>query len=377
MFKLGDYTTAHRDNVAWSLSRLEVEQLKLLSSLEALEPGTPEATALVNRRFNALYSRSHTIGVGSAYEALLDSPKTSQAHSELTGIIAEMETIMDGPAARLPQHRDRLIALTQSLTDPIRRLSGQGILAYAGQKEQDRLELSSKLLQVTGLSLLLVLALVSLTALLWQLYRLYRQRALENRQVLNRLKTILDTSQDAVLVVCQDGSVIHRNRAADVMFFGGATVQKDQTDEMPQISDVLLRRSAEGELEPVSGQKLLASCADGPNLCSRVLGQAPSGDVFPVELSADKALRAGQEVVICFIRNIARRMADQAELLAARDRALSGETAKARFLGMVSHEMRTPLTGMLGAIRPSGRHAPGPSRKKGMCRSCKARAGSC
>lgn len=43
-------------------------------------------------------------------------------------------------------------------------------------------------------------------------------------------------------------------------------------------------------------------------------------------------------------------MADQTELLAARDRAISGEKAKARFLGMISHEMRTPLTGMLGAL---------------------------
>jgi CheY-like chemotaxis protein len=67
-------------------------------------------------------------------------------------------------------------------------------------------------------------------------------------------------------------------------------------------------------------------------------------------MSADKALRGGQDVVICFLRNISRRLADQAALLDARDRALSAEQAKARFLSAISHEMRTPLTGMLGAL---------------------------
>ncbi|QGX98389.1 response regulator [Roseovarius faecimaris] len=344
-FKLDDYATASRDNVSWSLAQLEVEQLKLLSALQTLDPDDPATVALLNRRFDALYSRRGTIAVGPVYHAVLSDPKARDALTALSNAIDEVEPLLSASDDDLAAARETMIQQVRTMSEPIRELVRAGVASDARAKERERQKLTSKLLQVTGLSLILLIALMSLAALLWQLYRLYRQRAIENRQVLRRLSTILDTSQDAILVVCRDGCIIDTNRAANAMFFDGK-----QPNEPPQISDILMRRSAGGEFNPVSGEKLLASCADGPNLCANVVGQTPSGEVFPVELSADKALRGGHEVVICFLRNIARRMADHAALLAARDRALSGEQAKARFLSMVSHEMRTPLTGILGAL---------------------------
>jgi signal transduction histidine kinase/DNA-binding NarL/FixJ family response regulator len=44
------------------------------------------------------------------------------------------------------------------------------------------------------------------------------------------------------------------------------------------------------------------------------------------------------------------RMAAEAAMAAARDEMLTAEQARARFLGMTSHEMRTPLSGLLGAL---------------------------
>lgn len=345
VFKLDDYATASRDNVSWSLAQLEVDQLKLLTSLQALDPADTDSFATVQRRFDAFYSRQGTVAVGTVYQSVLEDPRSRQAMQELSEAIEGVEPLMNGADNALFAVREALIQEVEAMSDPIRRLARAGLTTDALAKERERQDLTSKLLQVTVLSLLLLVALVSLALLLWQLYRLYRQRALENRQVLQRLSTILDTSQDAVLVVCPDGCIIDMNRAANVMFFDGTTPASH-----PQISDILLRKNPDGALAPVSGEKLLASCADGPNLCANVMGQSPSGEVFPVELSADKAQRAGQDVVICFLRNISRRMADHAELLAARDRALSGERVKARFLSMASHEMRTPLTGILGAL---------------------------
>ena len=343
--KLDDYTTASQDNVPWSLSRLEVEQLKMLSALHEIGPNDPEAMQLVHRRFDALYSRRGTIAVGSAYHPILEQREANEALSALSAHIAAMETIIDSGDDQILAQRRELLRLTEELSPAIRTLAALGITTDAKQEEAERKALTSKLIQVTALSIMLLVALISLAVLLWQLYRLYRHRALENRQTMTRLTTILDTSQDAVLVVCPDGCIIDTNRAADAMFFGDDT----QADR-PPISKVLLRKQPDGSLSEVSGEKLLMSCQDGPNLCANLMARAPSGDIFPVELSADTAQRSGQRVVVCFIRNIARRMADQAALLAARDRALSGEKAKARFLGMISHEMRTPLTGMLGAL---------------------------
>jgi len=343
--KLGDYAAANQDNTPWSLARLEVEQMKMLAALSDLELGNPDSINLLHRRFDALYSRHATLGVGKTYQPLMAHPKARAVYDQLSTSIEAMEVIMDSPDSVILANRSELARLTNLLSSPIQRLSSIGISTDAQLKEHERRALTNKLLQVTVLSVMLLLAMIALAVLLWSLYRLYRQRAFENRQTLGRLETILNTSQDAVLVVCPEGKVIDTNRAADTMFYNNAP-HEDRAD----ISQILFEKQPDGALSGVSGTKLLGSCKDGPNLCTKLIAQNPAGEKFPIELSANTALRGDTQVVICFIRNIARRMADQAELLAARDRALSGEKAKARFLGTISHEMRTPLTGMLGAL---------------------------
>ncbi|MFK7941294.1 MAG: ATP-binding protein [Roseovarius sp.] len=343
--KLDDYASASQDNVPWALSQLEVDQLKLLTALERLTAQDPESLRQVNQRFDAFYSRAGTVAVGRVYDPIQNDSKASQSLAQLQVQILEMEQIMDGSDGVILNNRDALITMTQNTADPIRRLMASGISLNAQINEAERNALTSKLLQVTVLSLLLLVAMASLGVLLWQLYRLYRHRALDNRQTLNRLATILDTSQDAVLVVCPDGCIIDTNRAANDMFFDGAA-----PPEHAMVSELLKRKDPDGGLSDVSGAALIASCAEGPNLCANLMAQTKDSTTFPVELSADTAMRGGDQVVICFLRNISRRLADQAALLAARDRALSGEQAKARFLSGISHEMRTPLTGILGVL---------------------------
>ena len=74
-------------------------------------------------------------------------------------------------------------------------------------------------------------------------------------------------------------------------------------------------------------------------------------NVFPVELSISSADSGGGEIFVSYIRDISTRVADQTELVEARDKALAGEKAKANFLAVMSHEMRTPLNGLLGSLQ--------------------------
>ena len=343
--KLDDYASASQDNVPWSISQLEVDQLKLINALRALDAQDPETLNVLNRRFDAFYSRAGTLTVGRARDPIKDDPDASASLQRLQGQLFAMEGIMDSTDGAIFAEQANLTRMAQAMSDPIRRIAAFALTSDARLKEFERGALTAKLVQVTALSLLLLIAMGCLGVLLWQLYRLYRHRARENRQTLNRLATILDTSQDGVLVVCPDGCIIDTNRAANDMFFAGS-----KPPEHASVANVLKRKAKDGSLSPISGEALLASCAEGPNLSSDLIAETHSGLQFPVELSADTAMRSGQKVVICFLRNISRRLADQAALLAARDKAISGEQAKARFLGAISHEMRTPLTGMLGAL---------------------------
>lgn len=87
VFKLDDYATASRDNVSWSLAQLEVDQLKLLTSLQALDPADTDSFATVQRRFDAFYSRQGTVAVGTVYQSVLEDPRSRQAMQELSEAI--------------------------------------------------------------------------------------------------------------------------------------------------------------------------------------------------------------------------------------------------------------------------------------------------
>jgi len=74
------------------------------------------------------------------------------------------------------------------------------------------------------------------------------------------------------------------------------------------------------------------------------------GRQFPVELSLEVVEQNGENLFISFLRDISEEVAAEAELVKARDKALKSEQAKADFLAIMSHEMRTPLNGLTGAI---------------------------
>ena len=66
------------------------------------------------------------------------------------------------------------------------------------------------------------------------------------------------------------------------------------------------------------------------------------GRQFPVELSLEVMEQNGENLFISFLRDISEEVAAEAELVKARDKALKSEQAKADFLAIMSHEMRTP-----------------------------------
>ena len=344
--KLDEFGSTATDNMQWTVAQLEVEQVKAINAFERLDPANPITIQDLHRRFDALYSRTVTLENGRSYAMALADTDAAAHLNEIHATLDRMLPTIDGPEADLIAARPDMIAALEGLTSPIRQLSSAGLAVDARQSETERNELSGQLIRLTGLVILMVLCMGSLLILLWRLFRVYRQRALENRSTLNRLATILNTSQDAVLVVRPDGAIVDMNAAAKRTF----GLDKSPGASPARIENLLLHRDEAGALAPLPGQRLVQFCADGPNRCTNLTACGPDDAQFPVELSADMANRAGDEVCVCFIRDISRRVAAEAQMQVARDNALAGERAKARFLAMISHEMRTPLHGILGTL---------------------------
>ena len=345
--KLDDFGSAESDNIQWTVTQLEVEQLKAINAFQRMDPSDPPTIKEAIRRFDALYSRTLILENSRSYASAMTNTDAAAHLDEIHSTLDTMLPIIDGPTADLLAARPGLIATLNGLTAQIRRLSSASLAIDARQSEFERNDLYQQLIRLTVLVLVMVLGMLLLLILLWRLFRVYRRRALENRATLNRLSTILNTSQDAVLVVRPDGNIMDMNTAAERMFGLDDTVGNHSIT----IDNILLRRDEETrELTPLAGARLAQSCTEGPNRCANLTARGPEGRLFPVELSADMTNRTGDEVCVCFIRDISRRVAAEAEMQVARDNALAGERAKARFLAMISHEMRTPLHGILGTL---------------------------
>jgi PAS domain S-box-containing protein len=345
-WKLDEFGSSDTDNMQWTLAQLEVEHARLINALERADQGRPETLVEARRRFNAFYSRLTTLKNGRTYQTALAETEASAGLDDIASTLDAMVPAIDGPDIGLFAAKDSIVSQLERLITPIRKVSGAGIAIDARQAEAEREALSNQLLRLSGLVMLMILSMLSLLILLWRLFHLYRRRARQNRVTLNRLSTILNTSQDAVLVVGLNGDIVDMNMAAMRMF----GLQGTNEGRPSNVEDVLLREDSEGQFVPLPGARLAQSCAQGPNRCAKLAGRSADGPLFPVEISADMASRAGDDVCVCFIRDVSRRVAAEAEMQSARDNALAGERAKARFLAMISHEMRTPLHGILGTL---------------------------
>lgn len=351
--------TANADSAQWSVAQSEVELLTLETAIRAaLQSDTDPALQTVRRRFDVFYSRMQTLRNSRFFPRLTERAAVREAFGQVTDFLDRTVPLIDGPDADLQAHLGDLVRDITEVRRSLRVVTLASVRLFTQDAATQRAEVSNALMDLAILMVVLVVVLVgAVLALLWSLATGRRQTAAISRAQ-TRARTIIDTALDGVLVVGRDGRILDFNSAAERMFGHSQDVARSLrlTDlvssgssgwaDNPAIAD-----QPDTDTETPPDTTLDTGLAQGLNAgLVQLQARDRAGRVFPVELSIAAADSAEEEILVAFVRDISTRIAAERDLVAARDRALAGEKAKAEFLAVMSHEMRTPLNGVLGSL---------------------------
>ncbi len=337
-------STAATDNIQWTLAQAEVDYLKYYSAV--LEAETSGDLAHVRQQFDIYYSRIRTYAESGLYARLQDGENGVFLAHLNEGLDAQVQLI-DASDDILLNSLPQLTALILKNRHEVREIALEGVELQAAIANRQRVQLHHLF---AHLSAVLVILVVSLSATILVLIYLYRRGQSLTEQTVQdaaRVQTMISASLDAIILADEFGKIWTFNIAAEEMF--GYT----QADALGIELSQLVFDSEAPPRDAVAwlfAQERLANQEDGR---LRSTGHRLNGEAFPVEisLSASRSIDKGETTVwVAYVRDISHLLQSEEELRRARDDAMAGERAKDQLLTVMSHEMRTPLNGIIGSL---------------------------
>lgn len=345
--RIEDQATATSDNVQWNLSQLEVEYLRLEQAALAAEVNGEVAANELRRRFDVFYSRMMTFWNGSIYADLRsEQPAFLQYARLVRNMLDNRIPLIDGSDEDLIAEIGELRRDLSETRDEVREMSLVGMEYFTALSSENRTEIWLTLTRLAVVTLALVLTLLGVSFAVFRLYRVATDAADERLESNARLQAMVASTLDAVIVANTDGVIVEFNGAAEDIF--GYTAEDAVGASLADLiipqryrrahEDGMMRYKATGRRRVVDKGRVQLEAV------------RKDGSEFPCEFSISSTGSGPNEMFVSFLRDISNQVEAEKELLKARDEALASERAKAEFLAVMSHEMRTPLNGMLGTL---------------------------
>jgi PAS domain S-box-containing protein len=337
--------SASSDNTQWTMSQLDVEFLSYKEAVTAALTGTGDL-AEVRKRFNIVYSRSNTFLQSKVFARVLDDESYAKGLAQLRSFLDGYIPQIDGPDEALRAALPRMAQGIDGLRPKVRELAVLGLKLFATAADREREVMVKTLVQVGVLTGVMIVFLLGLVAMLLRFEAANRARTREVMLSLGRTEAVVDTALDAVILVDDAGRVLDFNPAAERIF----GYPRQQTLGQPVVELIFPAEQRAAHLAEMRAlQQGRASLFTKAGRL-RLTAQRADGTGFPAEISVTGAEDTKGAIFIAFLRDLSAEIAAEQALLAARDAALAGEKAKADLLAVMSHEMRTPLNGILGML---------------------------
>jgi PAS domain S-box-containing protein len=347
MSDLNALSTAQNDDVSWNMSQLEVEVLRLRNAAYDASQSSDSNLSEFRQRFDIFYSRVSILTQSALYRSSQGGDPTVRAGmTSATTFLDIMTPIVDGPDASLRKALPDIRSRVGELRPELRAVALAGLQIFAREDAARRENLSGILIKLAASIFALILVLIASVAVLIMLYQRGKRFAHDNQVVRSRFEAVVASSLDAVVVVDTSGKIIEFNSAAEAVF--GYSREDALGGDM---AEMIVPKHMRG-LRREGMRRLLDTCEDkitGTGR-TRLEGMRKSGEIFPVELSISLAEAGGERVFVSFMRDITKELQSEQELRSARDKAQESEKAKSDLLTVMSHEMRTPLNGIMGSL---------------------------
>ena len=335
------------DNRQHNLSQVEVQYLKYYTALlDSKGTQNPDLIAL-RLYFDLFYSWVHSVSNSSNYSDLKLSSAFNSSLAEVNAYLAFAAPLIDVSDKQLKPALPNLVVGARELRSSTRKMTLYGIKYFSALAFSERTAITSMLYRLGMATLALILFAGVLIMYLIKLVRKLQQRELEAKAASARLGAMLEGSLDAVIVTNAEGSITECNDVVERIFgYARAEVLSQN------ICDLIIPESdragvRSGIVQHMS--KLPESKRDQVRL--QAPGKDKLGREFMIEFSLETVNTASQEAwLVYYIRDISEQVDVQNQIIHARDAAQASERAKSKFIAVMSHEMRTPLNGILGSL---------------------------
>lgn len=349
--KLESLGATTSDNLQWQVAQVEIDYLVLLRTAET----TQQDVELADLRavFDAFQSRLAPLRFGRVFAELRQDPDFAEPLGALTDTIDAAIPVIDGPDSALISALPRLTASLAEAGEDVRHVTQTGVDHLAGRSDGSRISAAGTLQRLGFLTIALLGLMLALLANTWRLYRTARENSVAAERSAARMATVVETALDGVVITDMSGIVRDFNRAAeDILGCKRDRVVGRHIEDTIIPTDQLVVLRAVDIRDGSAGDRAMSDTAhaDGDSFVTR-MATRQSGESFPLEMAVTTSRDLhGEELTVYFLRDITHRANAERELRAARDAALAGERAKQRLLTVMSHEMRTPLNGILATL---------------------------
>ncbi|MEP2783767.1 MAG: ATP-binding protein [Pseudoruegeria sp.] len=337
---------APNDNARFIFSQLEIESLQLTNAMKEARSGAPEKLSNVRLRFDLFYSRVQIVAARQKNPEMQSTGSQFESVDALQDYLSDTIPFIDGPDAALWAALPALANRLSDLYGEIRKLSLETLTQSTQIADDRRSEIRLLLLQTSSVSGVLVLALGIIVVFLMRLSQKTSKLAQEAQRTRDRLRSTVAASLDAVIVVDEDSRILDYSGAAETIF--GYKKEAVLGELLPPL--MIPDRYHESHYSAMRHVSLTGQKHISEDRLIQVTSKRATGEEFTSEATITSIPSVNGILFVAFVRDISVRLQAQSDLVAARDRAVAAEKVKSDFIAVMSHEMRTPLNGMMAGL---------------------------